>query len=128
MLNTIICNSDTGQKINIDHSCNIDSVENYMAIETCLEEIEKRYFDLKNKTALDEEGVCLINLNGNQIKQYLCTLKETIEDMKEMNSLCRLFALVNGHLSIEQIENATNKSLNYNSGLVELFKQLETLI
>jgi hypothetical protein len=128
MLNTIICNSDTGKKINIDHSCNINSVEKHLSIETCLEGIKERYFDFKNKPALDEDGVCLINLNGNQIKQYLSELKETIEDMVEMNSLCHLLSSVIGHLSPDQKENAINKSLNYDSGLVELFKQLETLI
>ena len=128
MLNTIICNSDTGKKINIDHVCNIDSDEKHMAIETCLEGIKDSYFDDTNKPALGEDGVCLINLNENQIKQYLSELKETIEDMVEMNSLCHLMSSIIGHLSPDQKEIAMEKSLNYDSGLVELFKQLETLI
>ncbi|MGD9824837.1 hypothetical protein [Desulfobacter sp.] len=128
MLNTIICNSDTGKKINIDHSCNINSVEEHMAIENCLEGIKESYFDDTNKPALNEDGVCLINLNENQIKQYLSELKETIEDMVEMNSLCHLMSSIIGHLSPDQKEIAMEKSLNYDSGLVELFKQLETLI
>jgi len=128
MLNTIICNSDTDKKINIDHSCNMNSVEKYEAIENCLEGIKESYFDDTNKPALNEDGVCLINLNGNQLKQYLSELKETIEDMNALTSLCHLLATQIGHLSPQQKEIAMKKSLNYDSGLVELFKQLETLI
>lgn len=125
--NTIICNTDTGKKVQFcDSGIYDDEFVRHLAMLDFLDSIEA-ILNTKIETVWDDSGVCLVNLTGEQIRAFMPDLYLTIKNCDEMSDLL-MGLYCNGNPNKDQEIMQIKIKRVIKRGLIDLAKQLESIL